>query len=118
VKPNKLTRRNFIATSAAVASGIAGTHLLGDRWQSEEVTPSESPTIKAVASTEETSLDIPARLLGKTGLSLPILGLGGAGKTPLNWDSEAEARKLVEAAIELGINYFDTAASSGPSEEY
>ncbi|MGK7933071.1 MAG: aldo/keto reductase [Microcystaceae cyanobacterium] len=62
---------------------------------------------------------MPERPLGKTGLSLPLLGLGGAGKTPLSkWGEEKNSYDLIEAAIRLGIRYFDTAANYGPSEDY
>ncbi len=62
---------------------------------------------------------MPERILGKTGLSVPLLGLGGAGKTPLSGRGKAdESYSLIESAINLGIRYFDTAASYGPSEEY
>jgi aryl-alcohol dehydrogenase-like predicted oxidoreductase len=62
---------------------------------------------------------MPERVLGKTNLTVPILGLGGAGKTPLSWnDSEAQAVAIIERALELGIRYFDTASSYGPSEDY
>lgn len=62
---------------------------------------------------------MPERILGKTGLSIPLLGLGGAGKTPLSRvGTAAESYSIIEAAINLGIRYFDTAANYGPSEEY
>lgn len=44
--------------------------------------------------------------------------MGGAGRTPLSWDKEKDAVVIIEKALELGIRYFDTAASYGPSEDY
>ena len=62
---------------------------------------------------------MPERILGKTGLSVPLLGLGGAGKTPLSHRGKtAESFAIIEAALNLGIRYFDTAANYGPSEDY
>ncbi|MBD3884985.1 aldo/keto reductase [Phormidium tenue FACHB-886] len=62
---------------------------------------------------------MPERNLGKTGVRVPILGLGGAGQTPLSWEnSEAQAVAVIERALELGIRYIDTSANYGPSEEY
>ncbi len=62
---------------------------------------------------------LPEREFGNTGVSLPILGLGGAGQTPLSkYGQEQEAIAIIEAALKLGIRYFDTAASYGPSEDY
>lgn len=58
-------------------------------------------------------------MLGSTGVRLPIFGLGGAGQTPLSQrGAEQEAVALIQRALELGIRYFDTAASYGPSEDY
>ena len=54
---------------------------------------------------------IPSRMLGKTGLRLPILGYGGAG-LPRLWGnplSRAERVDLVRHACNRGLRYFDTA---------
>jgi aryl-alcohol dehydrogenase-like predicted oxidoreductase len=102
------TRRNFILGSAAMASAIACSSL--DR--KGEVNASVSIPEKA------TMLE---RAFGQTGISVPVLALGGAGQTPLGQEGqEKEAIALVETALSLGIRYFDTAASAsyGPSESY
>jgi uncharacterized protein len=54
---------------------------------------------------------MPLRALGKTGLMVSIVGFG-SGSQYLR-ASEAEAERLIHRAIELGINYFDTAVSYG-----
>lgn len=61
---------------------------------------------------------LPTRRLGRTGVTLPMLGLGGyhlglAG-------SEAAAHTLVDAAFDEGIRFFDTAESyqNGTSERW
>lgn len=60
---------------------------------------------------------LPTRPLGRTGLDVSILGLGGHHVAVSG--SEANARRLVEAALEEGINFFDTAESyGGGSSEY
>lgn len=54
---------------------------------------------------------LPSRVLGKTGVELPILGFGtGASGTRLPL---REAVGLYEAAFEQGITYFDTAPEMG-----
>jgi aryl-alcohol dehydrogenase-like predicted oxidoreductase len=61
------------------------------------------------------------RRLGQTGLELSRVGLGcgnfgGIGSAPELFgqgESEAEARTLMDAAMEAGVNFFDTAASYG-----
>ncbi|MDH5284101.1 MAG: aldo/keto reductase [Gemmatimonadota bacterium] len=54
---------------------------------------------------------LPTRPLGRTGLDVTILGLGGHHVAVSG--SEASARRLVETALEAGINFFDTAESYG-----
>lgn len=99
----KTTRRNFIMTSVAVAGGIVG----GAALQQNQTNTATPPAT------------IPERVLGRTGVRVPIFGLGGAGQTPLSWDgAERDAVAIIERALELGIRYFDTAASYGPSEDY
>ncbi len=60
--------------------------------------------------------DIPKRVFGKTGEKLTIVGQAG-GRFPLIRFEEAAA--VVRRAVELGINYFDTARGywDGRSEE-
>lgn len=54
---------------------------------------------------------LPTRRLGRTGLDVPILGLGGSHVG--NAGSESAARGLVEAAFEEGVRFFDNAESYG-----
>ena len=49
---------------------------------------------------------LPRRLLGKTGVTIPILGLGGGHL--LN-TSEEEGSRIVQEAIEAGLTFFDNA---------
>jgi predicted aldo/keto reductase-like oxidoreductase len=60
--------------------------------------------------------DIPRRTFGKTGVELTVIGLA-SGRFPLITPDEAIA--LTRRAVELGINYFDTAHGywDGRSEE-
>lgn len=107
---SKKTRRNFILSSIAVAGTIAGAKAI--EQQNSETAAAANNIAAAVTG------KMPERILGKTGLKLPIFGLGGAGQTPLSQQGrEAEARAQIERAIELGIRYFDTASDYGPSEE-
>lgn len=114
---DRTTRRKFIATSAIVAGGLAGRKFWHNRPQASQSRPRDSAT---ATSSQTTSIPerLPERPFGNTGESLPIFGLGGAGRTPLSNAGENEASvALIEKAVELGIRYFDTAASYGPSEE-
>ena len=98
----RTNRRNFIIGGVAAATAI-GSHAL-----TRKITHASSSTAKSM----------PERILGKTQVNLPVLGLGGAGQTPISYEAEeAEAIALIEKALELDIKYYDTAASYGPSEE-
>ncbi len=56
------------------------------------------------------------RLLGQTGLRVSILGLG-AGQIGDDQLSDADAGRLLNTALDLGITLIDTARSYGRSEE-
>jgi len=60
---------------------------------------------------------IPKRLLGKTGVELSILGLGGEGLLR-TFEREKEAVPLIQQAIDLGITYFESARAYAGSESY
>jgi len=61
---------------------------------------------------------IPRRPLGRTGVEVSILGVGGYHLGSAN--DQNEARKIVDQAIEAGINFFDNAWEyhKGASEEW
>lgn len=109
----KTTRRTFLTTSLAVAGGIIGCATLKQDLTS---TAKEQPPVTTNLLSTGTAMQ--ERELGKTGVSVPIFGLGGAGQTPLSWENrEQDAVAIIERALELGIRYFDTAAEYGPSED-
>jgi aryl-alcohol dehydrogenase-like predicted oxidoreductase len=62
-------------------------------------------------------VQIPKRTLGKTGAEVTILGLGGEGVLR-TFGREQEAYGLVSRAIDLGINYFESARAYSGSESY
>jgi predicted aldo/keto reductase-like oxidoreductase len=93
-----MKRREFIGTMAASATWLAS----GKAW------PQDDTGLPEPAST------LPKRPLGKTGLNLSVIGFSGIvarGNTPEGVD------RAVGVSRDLGINYFDTAASYGNSEE-
>ena len=56
---------------------------------------------------------LPQRILGKTGEKVTMLGLGGYH---MGWTTEKDAQEVVEAAMEGGIRFFDTAESYDKGE--
>ena len=59
---------------------------------------------------------IPERTLGKTGIKIPILSMGGESVVKIP-DRETEAIELIQTAYEMGVRYFDTAPEYHPSEQ-
>ena len=60
---------------------------------------------------------LPRRRLGKSGLYVPAIGLGGAGIGGVWGDvTEREAVEAVQYAVAQGVNFLDTDASYGDSE--
>jgi aryl-alcohol dehydrogenase-like predicted oxidoreductase len=60
---------------------------------------------------------LPKRFLGKTGVEVTILGLGGEGVLR-TFGQDKEAVSLIQRAIDLGITYFETARAYAGSESY
>lgn len=62
-------------------------------------------------------MGIPSRILGRTGVKVTSIGLGGEGiLRTFNHDRDAYA--LINRAIDLGINYFESARAYAGSESY
>jgi aryl-alcohol dehydrogenase-like predicted oxidoreductase len=91
-----MDRREFAKTLAGVSIGLAGDGLRGAR-------------------AGET---LPVRPLGHTGVAVTMLGAGGH-HVGLSGSATA-ARRLVDAALDAGIRFFDTAESyqDGRSEQW
>jgi aryl-alcohol dehydrogenase-like predicted oxidoreductase len=93
---SKLNRREFLKLTGAVSLGAMA---LGMNGASAETKPSTR------------SMKLPQRILGKTGESVSILGLGGVGMIVESEEDEAVA--MLNEAIDRGITYFDTAPNYG-----
>ena len=118
---SKKTRRTFLTTGLTTALGIAGYSALQhpQNNSSDSISPESISSESASSNLLENQNEMPQRQLGKTNIQLPVLGLGTAGQTPLARSNQEQAAiEQIERAIELGIRYFDTAASYGPSESF
>ncbi len=62
-------------------------------------------------------MDVPRRKFGQTGVEVTILGLGGEGILR-TFGYEKEAYRLINEALDLGINYFESARAYAGSESY
>lgn len=95
-----MDRRKFMGTLAAMtAIGTVGMQL-----DSLDGTEKESEMQKT---------GIPKRILGKTGVEVSCLIIGGVSGMMAVPTKEFDPTELANAALNSGINYFDTAASYG-----
>jgi aryl-alcohol dehydrogenase-like predicted oxidoreductase len=62
-------------------------------------------------------MTIPKRTLGRTGYEATIMGLGGEGILR-TYGRESRAYELINRAIDLGLNYFESARAYSGSEAY
>jgi len=62
-------------------------------------------------------VSIPLRILGKTGVEITCIGLGGEGVLR-TFNQDREAYALINKAIDLGITYFESARAYAGSEAY
>jgi len=109
MKPKgKLNRRQFLGTTVAGAAGVAmvSAPVIARASSIPDPPEGEHPF------NPRTFGAMPTNALGKTGYKVGILSLGGqaaietAGKEDLS-------EKIINRALDLGINYIDTAASYG-----
>ena len=89
---DKVSRREFLEKSTLAAAAL--------------------PALAARAA--DAAQAMPRRTLGRTGASVPILALG-CGSRFLSYPAD-QATAVLEKALSLGINYFDTAIDYGSGE--
>ena len=62
-------------------------------------------------------MNIPLRTLGRTGVKVTIMGLGGEGILR-TYGHDREAYELINRALDLGVNYCESARAYSGSESY
>ena len=106
---NKMNRREFIggtmAATVAMATGTATA--FADSGQQ-----SKKKTVKELPYNPRTHKAMPTRNLGKTGYQVGIFSLGGQATLEIK-GKEKDSVDIINRAIDLGVNYIDTAAGYG-----
>jgi len=98
----KMSRRDFLGVGAAASVGITtGSDFMGSMPPKKEGTPQNPFNPRTFDA-------MPTRAFGRTGYKIGILSLGGQA-TVEQAGKEEEAERIVNKAIDLGINYIDTA---------
>jgi hypothetical protein len=105
----KINRRTFLGNGVAAAAGVTVVRpFIPDAndnpvpYRKNDDDPFNPVTYNAM----------PTRSLGKTGYKVGIFSLGGQATLEIK-GREEESEKIINRAIDLGINYIDTAASYG-----
>jgi predicted aldo/keto reductase-like oxidoreductase len=93
-------RRTFLKSLAGITAGLSLSNIAFSKEQ----------------SSDRLGEVLPKRKFGRTGEYVTMLGTGGFH---VGWTTEREAQEVIEAALEGGVRFFDTAESysSGRSEE-
>jgi predicted aldo/keto reductase-like oxidoreductase len=102
----QLSRRNFVGNAGAGFVGAVSSRAVG------------SPLLEEIAEGSQAgSGPLPRRLLGRTGLPVTLMCLGTAPCGIAPSISVDEVARIVEEAIDLGINFVDTSERYGNAEE-
>ena len=99
----RITRRDFLKAGVSLAAGAAAASAAA-RFAMAVAATQTAPDTRPAA--------LPQRPLGKTGLEVSILGLGGEGVLSDSADAD-QAERFLNEAVDSGINFFDTAYSYG-----
>ncbi|MCF6331889.1 MAG: aldo/keto reductase [Draconibacterium sp.] len=93
-------RRTFLKSLAGATAGLSLSYT----------------TFGAASNSDRLGEVLPKRKLGRTGEYVTMLGTGGYH---VGWTTERDAQEVIEAALEGGVRFFDTAESysKGTSEE-
>jgi aryl-alcohol dehydrogenase-like predicted oxidoreductase len=96
-----MKRRDFLKQGTAGAAGLAASQGM-------------LQPVAAAGKASARSSAIPKRTLGKTGVELSIIALGGVAVMDV---SQPFANDIVAEAVDRGINYFDVAPTYGNAQE-
>ena len=111
MRNDKISRREFLAGFVTAVSACA----LGPTLASTALAAMAKPAEGATPGTPLAPSKLPQRILGRTGVKVSILGMGGAEYFQRSQNQE-EVDLLLNKALDSGINYFDTCRSYGNSE--
>jgi len=112
---NHLNRRTFIGITATAALAMAAKNASA---QTDKAPIGRDSKGRPLPYNPRTFQAMPTRNLGQTGHRVGIFSLGGQAVIETSNRNEAEA--VINKAIDLGVNYIDTASSygGGKSEQH
>jgi predicted aldo/keto reductase-like oxidoreductase len=109
MKNSKINRRKFLGSGLAAAATVTvgNTFAANETYRPIPVKRNDENPFNPV-----TYSAMPTRSFGKTGYKVGILSLGGQATIEMQ-GTEEESERIINRAIDLGVNYIDTAASYG-----
>lgn len=109
MEKKNINRRKFLGTGLAAAAtvSVGQSFAAGENYKPIPIKKNDENPFNPV-----TYSAMPTRSFGKTGFKVGILSLGGQA-TLEKQGTEEESEKIINRAIDLGVNYIDTAASYG-----
>ncbi|NQU53547.1 MAG: aldo/keto reductase [Bacteroidetes bacterium] len=104
-----INRRNFLGVGLAAAATVTvgNSFAANETYKPIPVKKNDENPFNPI-----TYSAMPTRSFGKTGYKVGVLSLGGQATLEIK-GREAESEKIINRAIDLGVNYIDTAASYG-----
>jgi len=124
---SEISRREFVKQTATGLAGIVGGAWVMTSNCNSPIAPTtekkQPPKVPVGSSNRDPGSNghsgnansLPHRILGKTGLEISMLAFGGGSQFLKNENGAWQT--LMQRAIELGVNYFDTAFNYNGSEE-
>ena len=106
--PASPDRRTFLKSGGALAAGLIA---------SAAAPASASANLPALPLNPRTHDAMPTRNLGKTGYKVGIFSLGGQAALE-KANNFANAERIINRALDLGINYIDTSSIYGGPERW
>src|SRR5680860_1099242 len=104
MEKKNMNRRNFLGAGLAAAATVTAgnTFASAETYKPIPVKKNDENPFNPV-----TYSAMPTRSFGKTGYKVGVLSLGGQATLEIK-GREEESEKIINRAIDLGINYIDT----------
>jgi aryl-alcohol dehydrogenase-like predicted oxidoreductase len=115
--PLPLDRRDFLRLGAAAGAAVLTGGLASAVGAAPAPATSAARAGSATPAGPTAAPPMPTRMLGRTGHRVGLFSLGGQSALEQP-DNEAAAVRLIDRALDLGVNYIDTAAAYGGSNRW
>jgi predicted aldo/keto reductase-like oxidoreductase len=120
----EISRRDFVKKTSKGLAAIPGLLAVSSCTDKSTLSPANQKSVLPPGAPQSGNHHnnsiledtIPKRILGKTGLEVSMLAFGGGSQFLKNPDGEWEP--LLQRAIDMGINFYDTSHNYGTEERF